>query len=76
MMNEVARDPSRPIKRIYNEVLIQHSHTVDDDDIPEFSRVRSKLSRKRMSLLPPIPRIVDDVIIEVNGQKHGVDRSS
>ena len=63
MVTTVENDPSIPVKRVYEQVLLGNE-VVDDDAIPEFSHVRSKLSRKRMSLIPPIPHDVHDVEIE------------
>jgi hypothetical protein len=61
MVERIEDDPTKPIKRVYDEVIIDHDG--DDDDLPEFSRVRSRLNRKRASMLPPIPGDVDDVDI-------------
>ena len=58
MVAAVQADPSKPIKRVYDEVVRGQD---SDTEVPEFSNVRSRLQRKRASLLPPIPDEVDDV---------------
>lgn len=61
MVEKLVADPSKPIKRVYDEVV---ADTVDHDQVPEFSHVRSKLNRKRVSLFPLIPNDVEDVNTE------------
>ena len=61
MIEEIETDPSKPIKRVYNEVV---RNSQQDDYVPEFSGVRSRLNRKRASLVPPIPDNVYEVLIE------------
>jgi hypothetical protein len=67
MVANVERDPTKPVKRVYNDTLLE-DHLADDDDddvdIPAFDSVRSKLSRKRLSLMPAIPHDIHDVIFE------------
>ncbi|XP_020781767.1 uncharacterized protein LOC110161373 isoform X1 [Boleophthalmus pectinirostris] len=60
MVEKLVADPSKSLKRVYNEVVAD----TDPDQIPEFSNVRSRLNRKRASLFPLIPNNVDDFIIE------------
>lgn len=63
MVAHIDRDPSMPIKRIYDRALLE-DHDVEDDEIPTFDSVRSKLTRKRLSLIPHIPHEMHDVLIE------------
>lgn len=62
MAERVAADPSKPVKRVYDEVV---ADTVEGEQvsIPEFSHVRSKLNRKKAALFPPIPNDVEDLVI-------------
>ena len=62
MEQEVRNDPSKPIKRIYNETVCRADNDVNNT--PEFHTVRSRLTRTRARLVPPIPHDIDDVIIE------------
>ena len=60
MVAEVEKNPSIPVKRVYNQVVLDNPTAVDDDAIPEFFQVSSKLTRKKLSLTPPIPHNVDN----------------
>lgn len=64
MEDAIQDDPSRPIKRIYNEVVAGNYNDVDDDNIPSYEKLKSSLKRTRAHLLPPIPDDVEDVRIE------------
>lgn len=57
-------DPTKPIKRVYNEVIGAFEDNDEYEALPDFSRVRSKLQRVRASLIPPIPHAIEDVEIE------------
>ena len=61
MEEEIRNDPTKPVKRIYNEVVLREN---DIEDLPEFDNVRSRLTRTRSSLIPPIPQDAEDVILE------------
>lgn len=63
MLDMIEANPSRPVKRVYNEVVMDADEE-EDDHIPEFRQVRSTLNRKRASLLPPIPHVVEEVVVE------------
>lgn len=65
-------DPSKPIRRAYNETYRRHpaNDSDEDDCIPEFPSVRSSLARKRQTLFPPIPRRVRDVMITGRWKKN------
>ena len=72
MMVEVERDPTRPIKRIYNEVVQRDQ--VEKEHIPEYNNVKSKLQRKRASLMPPTPGEIQDVEIVGEWERTWTDR--
>lgn len=57
MIDEVLADPTRPIKRIYDEVV--RNAEEEEQHIPDFDHVRSKLHRIRAALVLPIPRHVE-----------------
>lgn len=57
MIDEVLADPTRPIKRIYDEVV--RNAEEEERHIPDFDHVRSKLHRIRAALVLPIPRHVE-----------------
>jgi hypothetical protein len=65
MRNAICSDPSRPIRRVYNDVITLESSDNEEDDaaIPDFLSVRSALHRHRQTFYPPIPRSVQDVIV-------------
>lgn len=60
MIDKILDDPTRPIKQIYDEVVRDAG---EDDHIPNFDHVRSKLHRIRAALVPPILRDVVQVIV-------------
>jgi hypothetical protein len=62
MERHILQDPSKPIKRVFDEVVVRADD--DDDDIPEFHTLRTRLNRTRSFLLPEIPHTVEDVVIE------------
>lgn len=59
MVTKVINDPTRPIKRVYDEVVSQEVDLADDL-IPGFHNVRSQLKRVRAAVSPPIPHSIDD----------------
>ena len=64
MQKEIKNDPTKPTKRVYNDVMQRAVRYVHPTDIPEFHSLRSSLSLTRSTLLPDIPDDVDDVILE------------
>ena len=60
MLEVVEANPSKPVRRVYDEVI----QDAEEDVVPEFNNVRSRLCRKRASLLPPIPQNIDEVVIQ------------
>jgi hypothetical protein len=63
MRAKIHRDPTRPIKRVYNEILTETSENLPVEDTPEFSSVQSALKGRRSSLIPEAPQTIDDVDI-------------
>lgn len=57
MIDEVMADPTRSIKGIYDEVV--RNAEGEEQHIPDFDHVRSKLHRIRAALVLPIPRHVE-----------------
>ena len=55
MVAEVEKNPSIPEKRVYNQVVLDNPTAVDDDAIPEFFQVSSKLTRKKALTHPSDP---------------------
>ncbi|XP_061185158.1 uncharacterized protein LOC133193208 [Saccostrea echinata] len=60
----VKLDPTKPIKRVYNDVIGAFVDNEEYDELPDFSTVRSKLQRVRASLIPAISHDIEDVLIE------------
>jgi hypothetical protein len=62
MHANITQDPTVPVRRVYDDVIIVDS---DDSDtvVPQFDNVRSRLKRFRSNLLPPIPTAITDVQI-------------
>ena len=66
MRAQVVEDPARPVKRIY-DAAVSTAHRQGGGDRPEldsFHTFRTMLNRTKASLLPGIPRTVDDVDID------------
>lgn len=68
----IRKDPTKPIRRVYNECIAVNSSDDSDDlaGIPEFSEVRSAMSRKKRDYFPLIPRRVQDVLVQGNWKKN------
>ena len=62
MEEKIQENPSKPVKRVYNRVVMG-ANDVSDEDIPDFHHLRSRLQRTRASFMPLIPHDVDDVIM-------------
>lgn len=62
MHANITQDPTVPVRRVYDDVIVVDS---DDSDnmVPQFDNVRSRLKRFRSNLLPPIPSAITDVDI-------------
>ena len=67
----LATDPTRPIKRLYDELIATaHRGAAGQGGadrppiIPEFSFVRSQMSRAKSSLVPPTPHHVEEVMFD------------
>lgn len=66
MHDAINKDPTRPIRRVYNDCIVIDSSDDNDDvteNIPEFSEVRSALARKKKKYYPSIPKRIQDVIV-------------
>ena len=62
-------DPTKPIKRIYDEHLAStHQNVQGGGDrpprVPDFRSVRSQMARKRSQIMPDIPHETEQVIFE------------
>lgn len=63
--DKIAADPTKPVRRIYDEVAArQPLQSSDDDVLPEFDSVRTALRRERRKTYPAIPHSVNDVVID------------
>lgn len=62
MASAVALDPSIPLKRIYDG----HIQSIPNQSVPEYRSVRTALQRVRETIIPSIPRTINDVAI--NGE--------
>ena len=66
-------DPTRPIRRVYNETIAMNTSDDDDDNffefIPDFAQVRSSLSRSKRKCFPSIPRRLQDVVVRGKWRK-------
>ena len=56
-------DPSRPIKRAFDEVIANFDSDINEE-LPGFGQLRSRLQRVRSKALPPLPENIHDVDIE------------
>lgn len=52
MKASIVDDPTKPAKRVYDEIVI--AFRGDDEHVPAFHTMRSQLNRQRASLCPPI----------------------
>jgi MULE transposase domain len=66
MRTVINENPTRPVRRVYNECIVLDSESDDDDIVestPQFSEVRASLNRYRGKFYPPIPRSTRDVYV-------------
>ena len=68
MVQAIGNDPSKPVKRVYDEVVADATED-ERHHIPEFNHVRSQLYRTRVSRLPPAKQRVDKLSIEHEWEK-------
>jgi hypothetical protein len=61
MKDSIRADPTRPIKRVYDAVVLERNVSVDN--CPMYHTVRSQLARCRASVLPDVPHHINDVDI-------------
>jgi hypothetical protein len=60
---KIEDDPTLPIKRSFDQAMADYD-IGSDDELPAFSRMRTRLQRVRSSVLPPLPQDIEDVTIE------------
>ncbi|CAF3276334.1 unnamed protein product [Rotaria sp. Silwood2] len=61
---ETKADLLKPVTEIYQQHLIQHKRKNGlADDVPIFNYIRSTAYRRRSSVLPPIPKTLEDIVI-------------
>ena len=63
MLERVAADPTLPVRRVYDEAVARARHV---QHMPPFNAVKTRLERRRASLMPPIPHTVEEV--DVGGE--------
>lgn len=61
MVNQIRRDVTKPVKRVYNDIV--ENDDTNPNAVPVYNSIRSQLSRVRSKMLPNIPNNVDDVVI-------------
>ena len=71
MHERVRKDPTRPVRRVYETTA---GGIPNDEHIPEYHNIRSRVQRYRSTFMPPIPSDVKDVVID--GAKHGVGKTA
>ncbi|CAF3813318.1 unnamed protein product [Rotaria sp. Silwood1] len=58
------RDLLTPVTEIYRQNLVQYKRKKGSaEDIPTFNYIRSTAYRRRSSVLPPIPKTLEDIVI-------------
>ena len=62
VINEIKRYVTKPVKRVYDEI-IEQQRDINVEDVPRFDSVRSQFTRVRSSLIPHIPENVEQVMI-------------
>lgn len=62
MQQATTRDPTVPVRRLYNVAAEEDSG--ESDEIPSFESVRSRVKRVRAQFMPRIPATIDDVVID------------
>ncbi|XP_074655654.1 uncharacterized protein LOC141909168 [Tubulanus polymorphus] len=62
LKNEVRTDPTKPVKRVYDQEISRlHQQGGGDRDIPAFKSVRSAIARIKTKHMPEIPHDIDSV---------------
>lgn len=64
MHENIVENPTQPVRRIYDQVVVNDSG--DSDDVASFSGVRTRTKLFRSQLVPPIPSTIYDV--DITGQ--------
>ncbi|CAF3355050.1 unnamed protein product [Rotaria sp. Silwood1] len=61
---ETKKDLLTPVTEIYRQNLVQYKRKKGTaEDVPIFNYIRSTAYRRRSSVLPPIPKTLEDIII-------------
>ena len=65
MKTAIVRQPTVPVKRIYDQTLVQifQKAGVNGPPVPDFHAIRSSLCRTKAAQCPPIPQGIQDVRI-------------
>lgn len=72
MRAAITENPTRPVRRVYNECIVLDSSSDDDDIVvsrPQFAEVSTSLNRYRSKFYPPIPRSTRDVFVRGDWKK-------
>jgi len=64
----VERDPTVPVRRVFDAVVLEHnrqenSGSDSDNSLPDFESLRTNIERKRSQFYPPIPSTIRQVAI-------------
>jgi hypothetical protein len=73
MQQATKRDPTVPVRRLYDVAAEEDSG--ESDELPSFESVRSRVKRVRGELMPRIPATIDDVVIDGNWSRTWKDRN-
>ena len=60
----IRQDPSCSLRKVYDRVCTEFAQQGRQRQVPDFERVRMTLHRARRFEMPPIPRTINDVIID------------
>ena len=71
MRDDINEDPTRPIKRTYDEVVHRNMDVFEEEEVPEFHSLRSTLQRTRSKLLPEEHAPSTMLLLRVTGGTHG-----
>ena len=64
LRENIIANPTAPTKRIYAALVVNNTVEGRDDNLPNFSSVRSSMCRQRPCLVPPIPPSIHDSNID------------
>ncbi|CAF2953266.1 unnamed protein product [Rotaria sp. Silwood2] len=67
MYTETKNDLLTPVTGIYQQNLVQYKRKKGTtEEVPIFNYIRSTACRRRSSVLPPIPKTLEDIVIPDN----------